>query len=140
MLAGLLAAMRQPEGEDAHGFDPAVIFKRYQVITPAEQREGGLVAPLKGVGLGLDPDDEAALTMFLDTGRVAATVEAPGWPAVRAGRNDGRIELETLGSAALEEVIARHEGGVGPAVISKLRQMQMGARIREAQAAQAAAA
>ena len=130
--------MRQPEGEDEHGFDPAVIFKRYLVITPAAEREGGLVAPLEG--LGLDPADEAALTMFLDTGRVVAAVEAPGWPAVRAGRNDGRIELETLGSAALEEVIARHEGGVGPAVISKLRQMQMGARIREAQAAQAAAA
>ena len=37
-------------------------------------------------------------------------------------------------------MIARHEGGVGPAIISKLRQMQMGARIREAQAAQAAQA
>ena len=54
--------------------------------------------------------------------------------------NDGRIELETLSAAELGEMVMRHEGGVGPAVITKLRQMQMGARIREAQAAQAAAA
>ena len=29
----------------------------------------------------------------------------------------------------------RHEGGVGPAIIHRLRHMQMGAKIREAQAA-----
>ena len=35
---GLLAAMRQPEGEDEHGFDPAVIFKRYLWdVDPAEE-------------------------------------------------------------------------------------------------------
>ena len=147
---GLLAAMRQPEGEDVHGFDPALIFKRYLVIThPTEEREGGLETPLEGLGLGLDPEGGATLTMpggqqeeqrLVVAGQVVARVEARGWPSVRAGRNDGRIELETLSSAGLEELIALHEGGVGPALITKLRQLQMGARIREAQAAQAAVA
>ena len=52
--------------------------------------------------------------------------------------NDGRIELETLSAAELEDMIARHENGVGPMMIARLRQLQMGAKIREAQAAQAA--
>ena len=32
-------------------------------------------------------------------------------------------------------MVTRHEGGVGPAIIHRLRQLQMGAKIREAQAA-----
>ena len=63
-----------------------------------------------------------------------AAVEAAGWPAVQPGRNDGRVELDTLSAAQLEGLIARHEGSVGPQLISKLRQLQMGAKIREAQA------
>ena len=53
--------------------------------------------------------------------------------------NDGRIELETLSAAELEDVIARHENGVGPMMIARLRQLQMGAKIREAHARRTAA-
>ena len=49
--------------------------------------------------------------------------------------NDGRIELETLSAAELGKIVTQHEGGVGPAIIHRLRQLQMGAKIREAQAA-----
>jgi len=76
----LLAAVRDPEGEDAHGFDPALIFRRYLVTTPSEHEE---------------PSE-----------RLMGMVEAEGWPAVRAGRNDGRVELDTLSAAELEEVTA----------------------------------
>ena len=118
MKEALLAAVRDPEGEDAHGFDPALIFRRYLVTTPSEQQQAGLVAPLEGLGLGLDPAGGAAPTRHEEPSeRLMGTVEAEGWPAVRAGRNDGRVELDTLSSAELEEVIARHEGGVGPAII-----------------------
>ena len=53
--------------------------------------------------------------------------------------NDGRIELETLSAAELGEMVMRHEGGVGPAIIHRLRHMQMGAKIREAHARRTAA-
>jgi hypothetical protein len=53
--------------------------------------------------------------------------------------NDGRIELETLSAAELEEMVTRHEGGVGPMIIARLRQLQMGAKIREAHARRTAA-
>ena len=41
MKEALLAAVRDPEGEDAHGFDPALIFRRYLVTTPSEQQQAG---------------------------------------------------------------------------------------------------
>ena len=58
---------------------------------------------------------------------------------VQHSGNDGRIELETLSAAELEEMVARHENGVGPMMIARLRQLQMGAKIREAHARRTAA-
>ena len=58
---------------------------------------------------------------------------------VQHSGNDGRIELETLSAAELGEMVKRHESGVGPAIIHRLRQLQMGAKIREAQARRTAA-
>ena len=100
MRGGLLAAMRQPEGEDEHGFDPAVIFKRYLWdIDPAEElteerpptmglegREeppAGLEAMARPEGLGLGLGQAGAGRV----GVVVATVVASGWPAVQPGRN-----------------------------------------------------
>ena len=92
--------MRQPEGEDEHGFDPAVIFKRYLWdIDPAEElteerpptvglegREespAGLEAMARPEGLGLGLGQAGAGRV----GVVVATVFASGWPAVQPGRN-----------------------------------------------------
>ena len=221
--------MRQPEGEDEHGFDPAVIFKRYlwdtdpaEELTEArppnlglegqEEPPAGLEAMACPEGLGLRQAGAGRV------GVVVATVVASGWPAVQPGRNaadqklpsccchsplawsglprgcalpaalfvapatlrthaeraalrpptapeathgacldlkpyacvstirgvqhsgnDGRIELETLSAAELGEMVKRHESGVGPAIIHRLRQLQMGAKIREAQARRTAA-
>ena len=68
----------------------------------------------------------------------ATRARQQGWEAAHSG-NDGRIELETLSAAELEEMVARHESGVGPMMIARLRQLQMGAKIREAHARRTAA-
>ena len=69
----------------------------------------------------------------------ATRARQQGWEAAHSG-NDGRIELETLSAAELEDMVARHEHGVGPMIIARLRQpLQMGAKIREAHARRTAA-
>ena len=92
--------MRQPEGEDEHGFDPSVIFKRYLWdIDPAaglpaerpstlglegvEEPSAGLetMGRPKGFGLGLGQAGAGRV------GVVVATVVASGWPAMQPGRN-----------------------------------------------------
>ena len=101
--AGLLAATRQPEGEDEHGFDPAVIFKRYLWDRdPAEERTERAEAPppttgLEGrekppvcVGAGARPEVLEGIGQAGARGvgvGVASTVLASGWPAVQPGRN-----------------------------------------------------
>ena len=67
------------------------------------------------------------------------SIASPLLAGVQHSGNDGRIELETLSAAELEDMVARHENGVGPMIIARLRQLQMGAKIREAHARRTAA-
>ena len=72
--------------------------------------------------------------------RACLSIASPLLAGVQHSGNDGRIELETLSAAELEDMVARHEHGVGPMIIARLRQpLQMGAKIREAHARRTAA-
>ena len=115
MRAGLLAATRQPEGEDEHGFDPAVIFKRYlwdrdPAEELAERTEArpptmgleGREKPPAGLMAGALPevleDIGEAGARGVGVG-VASTVLASGWPAVQPGRNAADRKLPRAAAA-----------------------------------------
>ena len=116
MRAGLLAAMRQPEGEDEHGFDPAVIFKRYlwdpaEELTEAqpptmglegrEEPPAGREAMARPEGLGLGQAGAGRV------GVVVATVVASGWPTVQPGRTSAGWKLP---SCCCHSPLAWHSG------------------------------